>query len=60
MCSDPSHTAELQSLASSIAAACVTVALSSIPQTKNRQESGRIPGWNAVVAPYRSKHEVAH
>jgi len=41
MCSDPSHTAALQSLASSIAAACVTAALSCIPQTNNRQESMR-------------------
>jgi len=60
MCSDPSHTAALQSLASSIAAACVTAALSSIPQTNNRQESGRIPGWNDFVAPYRSKSLFWH
>jgi len=60
MCSDPSHTAALQSLASSIAAACVTAVLSSIPQTNNRQDSERLPGWNDCVAPYRSKSLFWH
>jgi exonuclease III len=60
MCSDPSHSAAVKDLASSIATACIKAASLSIPQTNNRQESGRIPGWNDFVAPYRSKSLFWH
>lgn len=60
LCSDPSHIATLNCLASGIASACVKAALRSIPLTNNRRESGRIPGWNEFVSTFRDESLFWH
>jgi len=60
LCSDQTHVASLICLADGIASACVKAALSSLPQTNNRQESGRIPGWNEYVSTFRANSLFWH
>jgi len=60
VCSEQSHTFALNDLAASIATACISAASSTIPQTKNKRESRRIPDWNGFVAPYQTKSLFWH
>jgi hypothetical protein len=59
-CCDVTHFNALNSYAQDITNSCVTAAESCIPQTCNRQSSGRLPGWSEHVQPLRDKSLFWH
>ena len=54
-CHDVSHFKALNTYAQHIIDACLNAAKSCIPQTCDRQSSGRLPGWSDRVKPLRDK-----
>ena len=59
-CHDISHFNALNTYAQHITDACLNAAKSCIPQTCDRQSSGRLPGWSDRVQPLRDKSLFWH
>ena len=59
-CMDALHVSELNQYSADLTQACLSAGLASIPQTRNRKETGRIPGWSEEVEPLRQKSLFWH
>jgi len=59
-CKDQLHVHELNQYFADITQACLSAGFVSIPRTRSRKETGRLPGWSEEVEPVRQKSMFWH
>ena len=60
MCSNDSHSADINVYAGNIITACINAAVSAIPLVASRPDRERIPGWSEHVKPTRERSLFWH
>ena len=59
-CKDQLHVHELNQYFADITQACLSAGFASIPRTRSRKETGRLPGWSEEVEPVQQKSMFWH